>query len=109
MRYRSSFQGDFVLFSGGLDRQFVLAETIFDAQVGYDFQPSSALAGLSVFVQGQNLTDERQATIALAGEPDSWLKYQTYGRRFLLGATYKFGARAAPPPPPPPPAPPPPP
>jgi iron complex outermembrane receptor protein len=109
MRYRSKFQGDFVLFSGGLDRQFVLAETIYDAQIGYDFQPDSALAGLSIYVQGQNLTDERQATIGDRSNPDTWLKYQTYGRRFLAGATYKFGARAAPPPPPPPPAPPPPP
>lgn len=102
MRYRSSFQGDFVLFSGGLDRQFVMAETIYDAQIGYDFQPNSALAGLSLYLQGQNLTDERQATTALPGVQESWLKYQTYGRRFLAGATYKFGARAAPPPPPPP-------
>lgn len=111
MRYRSSFQGDFVLFSGSLDRQQVLAETIFDAQVGYDFQPSSALSGLSVYVQGQNLTDERQATIAIASSPDSWLKYQTYGRRFLIGASYKFGAKKVAPPevtPPPPPPPPPP-
>ena len=107
MRYRSSFVGDFVLFSGGLDRQFVLHETIFDAQIGYDFQPGSALAGLSIYLQGQNLTDERQATIADRHAPESWLKYQTYGRRFLAGATYKFGAKAPPPPPPPPPLPPP--
>jgi iron complex outermembrane receptor protein len=108
MRYRSAFLGDFVLFSGSLDRQFVLGETVFDAQIGYDFQPGSALAGLSLFVQGQNLTNERQATIQFKDEPESWLKYQTYGRRFLVGATYKFGARAAPPPPPPPLPPPPP-
>jgi len=109
MRYRSKFQGDFVLFSGGLDRQFVLAETIYDAQIGYDFPNTSSLAGLSLFVQGQNLTDERQATIGDRNNTDTWLKYQTYGRRFLAGATYKFGARAAPPPPPPPLPPPPPP
>lgn len=109
MRYRSKFQGDFVLFSGGLDRQFVLAETIYDAQIGYDFPESSRLAGLSVYVQGQNLTDERQATVALRDNPDTWLKYQTYGRRFLAGATYKFGGRTPPPPPAPLPPPPPPP
>ncbi len=109
MRYRSGFQGDFVLFSGGLDRQFVLAETIYDAQIGYDFPIGSMLSGLSVFLQGQNLTNERQATIGLPEFPNSWLKYQTYGRRFLAGATYKFGAHAPPPPPPPPPLPPPPP
>ena len=99
MRYRSGFQGDFVLFSGGLDRQFVLAETIYDAQIGYDFPAGSMLGGLSVYLQGQNLTNERQATIGLPEFPNSWLKYQTYGRRFLAGATYKFGAGAPPPPP----------
>ena len=93
MRYRSDFLGDFSLFSGGLDRQSVLAETVFDAQIGYDFAEGSTLEGLSLFVQGQNLTDERQATVAQIngnGIDDAWLKYQTYGRRFLAGFTYKF-------------------
>lgn len=93
MRYRSGFLGDFSLFSGGLDRQYVLAETVVDAQIGYDFAESSFLRGLSVYIQGQNLTDERQATLAqINGAPieDAWLKYQTYGRRFLAGFTYKF-------------------
>jgi iron complex outermembrane recepter protein len=93
MRYRSGFLGDFALFSGGLDRQAVLPETVYDAQIGYDFQEGSALHGLSIYLQGQNLTDERQATLAeVNGQayPDAWLKYQTYGRRFLAGFTYKF-------------------
>lgn len=91
MRYRSSFIGDFVLYSGGLERQQVLAETIYDAQLGYDFQPGSRLEGLSLYVQGQNLTDERQATVngVVSGDRDL-IKYQTYGRRFLAGFTYKF-------------------
>lgn len=93
MRYRSGFLGDFSLFSGGLDRQQVLPETVYDAQIGYDFQRGSTLEGLSLYVQGQNLTNERQATVAdVNGAPseDAWLKYQTYGRRFLAGFTYKF-------------------
>jgi iron complex outermembrane receptor protein len=93
MRYRSGFLGDFALFSGGLDRQQVLAETIYDAQIGYDFQDGSALRGLSVYIQGQNLTDERSATVADVNGgafPGAWLKYQTYGRRFVAGFTYKF-------------------
>jgi iron complex outermembrane recepter protein len=93
MRYRSGFLGDFALFSGGLDRQAVLSETVYDAQIGYDFQEGSALHGLSLYLQGQNLTDERQATLAeVNGQayPDAWLKYQTYGRRYLAGFTYKF-------------------
>lgn len=93
MRYRSGFLGDFALFSGGLDRQAVLGETVYDAQIGYDFPEGSRLHGLSLFLQGQNLTNERQATLAEingAGVPDAWLKYQTYGRRYLAGFTYKF-------------------
>ncbi|MFM5917052.1 MAG: TonB-dependent receptor [Novosphingobium sp.] len=93
MRYRSGFLGDFALFSGGLDRQQVLSETVYDAQIGYDFPETSGLHGLSLYVQGQNLTDERQATVAdVNGQPypDTWLKYQTYGRRILAGFTYKF-------------------
>ncbi|MEO7750489.1 MAG: hypothetical protein ABIS09_04110, partial [Sphingomicrobium sp.] len=109
-RYRSGFLGDFALFSGGLDRQHVLAETIYDAQIGYDFPTTSGLGGLSLYLQGQNLTDTRSATIGIVSQPLSWLKYQSYGRRFLIGATYKFGAPVvpiiAPPPPPPPPPPP---
>jgi len=105
MRYRSKYIGDFALYSGGLDRQLVLPETIYDAQIGYDFPDGSALRGLSLYLQGQNLTDERSATVADPNIPNEYLKYQTYGRRFLAGFTYKFGAGEAAPPPPPPPVP----
>jgi iron complex outermembrane receptor protein len=111
MRYRSKYSGDFSLYSGGLERQNVLPETIYDAQVGYDFPSNSMMHGLSLYLQGQNLTDERSATLPDGAPNDiTFLKYQTYGRRFLAGFTYKFGASApalaeapyvAPPPPPP--------
>ncbi len=90
MRYRSSYLGDFALYSGGLDRQQVLGETIYDAQIGYDFAKTSALHGLSIYVQGQNLTDTRSATLGIVTQPLSYLKYQSYGRRFVAGATFKF-------------------
>ncbi len=72
------------------------------------------LRGLSLYLQGQNLTDEPSKTLPQNSSSDlQYLKYQTYGRRFLAGFTYKFGAEPAaavapppPPPPPPPPAPP---
>jgi iron complex outermembrane receptor protein len=90
MRYRSSYLGDFSLYSGGLDRQTVLGETIYDAQVGYDFS-SGSLKGLSLYVSGQNLTDTRSATLpAGITDPLAILKYQSYGRRFIAGATFKF-------------------
>ncbi len=90
LRHRSGFKGDFVKFDGSFDAQYVLAEDIYDAQIGYDFPNASSLHGLSLYLQGQNLTNARQATIDSVDRPDSWYKYQTYGRRFLAGFTYKF-------------------
>jgi iron complex outermembrane recepter protein len=89
-RYRSTFLGDFSGFGGNLARKTALGETIVDAQIGYDFQEGSALSGLSLYVQGQNLTDERFAAIDNDGNPLKVLDYQIYGRRFLAGATFKF-------------------
>ncbi|WP_223276599.1 TonB-dependent receptor domain-containing protein [Sphingomonas daechungensis] len=89
MRYRSSFIGEVSGFAANRVRRNARAETIFDAQVGYDFQPDSFLRGLSVYLQGQNLTNEPFVTTN-PGANDQIIDYQTYGRRFLLGATYKF-------------------
>lgn len=88
VRHRSTFLGDFTGFGGSPTRRTALGETIIDAQIGYDFQPGSALEGLSLYIQGQNLTDERFASIG--GDPRQVIDYQIYGRRFLAGFTYKF-------------------
>jgi iron complex outermembrane recepter protein len=88
VRYRSSFLGDFSAFDGNLQRKTALSEMIVDGQIGYDFQEGSALSGLSLYLQGQNLTDERFA--AISGSRDRVTDYQIYGRRFLIGANYKF-------------------
>ena len=88
MRYRSSFVGVFTGFGGERELRRALAETIVDAQIGYDFQPGSALDGLSVFLQGQNLTNEPFVSI-LEG-PEQVKNYQNYGRRFMAGFNYKF-------------------
>lgn len=88
VRYRSTFLGDFTGFGGSPTRRTALAEMIVDGQIGYDFQEGSALQGLSVYLQGQNLTDERFASVGAAR--NQVIDYQIYGRRFLAGFTYKF-------------------
>ncbi len=88
VRYRSTFLGDFTGFGGSPTRRTALAEMIVDGQIGYDFQEGSALQGLSVYVQGQNLTDERFA--AIGASRNQVIDYQIYGRRFLAGFTFKF-------------------
>jgi iron complex outermembrane recepter protein len=88
-RYRSTFQGELSGFGGNRTRRRALPETIIDAQIGYDFPETSSLGGLSVFVQGQNLTDERFATIN-NGKPLEVIDYQIYGSRYQAGVTFKF-------------------
>lgn len=90
VRYRSKFLGDFTGFGGSPTRRRALPETIVDGQIGYDFQPTSSLKGLSVYLQGQNLTDERFASVVDPSTPLQVIDYQIYGRRFLAGFTYKF-------------------
>jgi len=109
LRYRSSFQGEVSGFAQNNVFRQAKPETIIDAQIGYDFQPGSFLEGLSLYVQGLNLTNEPFVTTN-PGQDLQVIDYQRYGRRWMLGATYKFGAKTPPPPPPPPapPAPPPP-
>ncbi|MFL6735628.1 MAG: TonB-dependent receptor [Sphingomonas sp.] len=108
VRYRSSFQGEVSGFAANRVFRRVRAQTIIDGQIGYDFQPNTMLSGLSVYLQAQNLTNEPFVTTN-PGEDLQVIDYNSYGRRWMLGATYKFGAGHAAPPPPPPPLPPPPP
>ncbi|MBX7493691.1 TonB-dependent receptor [Qipengyuania sp. 1NDW9] len=90
VRYRSEFLADFTGFGGSPTRRLARAETIVDAQIGYEFQPGSALEGLSVYVQGQNLTNAPFVSQFNVPEPRAVIDYQEYGRRFLAGFTYKF-------------------
>jgi iron complex outermembrane receptor protein len=87
-RYRSTFVGELSGFGGNRVRRRATDETIIDAQVGYDFR-GTFLNGLSIFVQGQNLTNEPFVTTN-PGQPLQVIDYQVYGRRFLAGASFKF-------------------
>lgn len=87
-RYRSSFLGEVAGFGNARTFRNARSETVVDAQVGYEFQ-SGPLEGLSLLLQGQNLTDEPFVT----QENDNELRvidYQEYGRRYLFGLSYRF-------------------
>lgn len=87
-RKRSRFLGEISGFGLNRDFRWINGESIFDAQVGYDFQ-SGSLEGLSVLFQANNLTNE--AFSAYQGENSSMLKnHENYGRTFLLGLRYKM-------------------
>ncbi|MBT0671071.1 TonB-dependent receptor [Novosphingobium profundi] len=89
VRYRSTFVGEVSGFGASRVRRRAAEEMIVDGQIGYEFQPGSALEGLTLTVQGQNLTDEPFIT-ANPGDARQVIDYQSYGRRFLAGFTYKF-------------------
>ncbi len=88
-RYRSSFLGDFTGFGGSPVRRIAIKELIVDAQIGYDFE-DGPLDGLSVYLQGQNLTDEPFVSINGTGNRDQVVDHQRFGRRYLAGFTYRF-------------------
>lgn len=90
VRYRSEFLADFSGFGGSPTRRLARGETIVDAQIGYEFQPGSALDGLSLYIQGQNLTNQPFVSQFNVPEPRAVIDYQEYGRRFLAGFTFKF-------------------
>ncbi|MBE0367540.1 TonB-dependent receptor [Pseudoalteromonas aurantia] len=91
MRKRSDFKGD--VYGLGFDtvQVDILGETIWDAQLGYDFAEGGfdELAGLSVSIQVQNITEE--PFTALSGDNALQVRdYQDYGRTYLVGFSYKF-------------------
>ena len=89
VRYRSEFLADFTGFGGNITRRLARAETIVDAQIGYDFD-GGALDGLSIYVQGQNLTNQPFVSQFDVPVPEAVIDNQEYGRRFLAGFTYRF-------------------
>lgn len=87
-RYRSDYLGEVAGFGNGRTLRSVAAETVIDAQVGYDF-PSGPLQGLSILAQVNNLTDEPFKTFE-NGDERRTIDYQSYGRTFAVGLNYRF-------------------
>ncbi len=65
--------------------------TLVDAQIGYDFSESGipGLEGLTIRLQGQNLTNE-DTTTADDADPRMITLYQNFGANYVLSANYKF-------------------
>jgi iron complex outermembrane receptor protein len=87
-RYRSSFLGEVAGLSAAPTFRTAKAEGILDAQIGYEFK-SGPLTGLSVLLQGKNLTDQPFVTYQ-NDDKRQVIDYQRYGRDYYLGLTYKF-------------------
>ncbi|MET0497793.1 MAG: TonB-dependent receptor [Steroidobacteraceae bacterium] len=88
-RYRGSFIGEVPAFDSSLTLNTVKAESLLDAQIGYEFR-EGALEGLGLSLMGTNLTDE-PFVLSNVGEPSyDLVKYQKYGAVYSVAATYRF-------------------
>ena len=85
-RRRSDFIGEIGDFAADRKLRYVEGENITDAQVSYTF--GGSLEGLSILLQGSNLTNSVYKTYA--GTKDRPLEHIEWGRTILLGASYKF-------------------
>lgn len=65
-----------------------LPETVVDAQVSYNLQ-SGPLKGLTIYLQGYNLTDEPLVTYN-NNDPRQVINFQQYGASYSAGFSYKF-------------------
>jgi iron complex outermembrane recepter protein len=88
-RHRSTYLAEFIGISAGRDFRQTYPESIIDAQLGYRFQ-SGSLEGLSITVQGLNLTNEPFINFPESEPSTHVIDYERYGRTFLVGASYKF-------------------
>jgi len=91
MRKRDDFKGDAIDYTFSTVQVDILGETIWDAQIGYNFGEAGydGLQGLSVFFQAQNLTEE--PFTSLRGDSPLHVRdYQDYGSTYLLGFSYKL-------------------
>jgi len=91
MRKREDFKGDVYGLGFSTNQVDILGETIWDAQIGYDFGEAGveSLKGLSIFLQAQNLTKEPFTSLQ-GDNPLQVRDYQDYGSTYLLGFSYKL-------------------
>jgi iron complex outermembrane recepter protein len=93
-RYRSGFLSEVQSFDGSLFGADALSETIIDAQIGYTFQnESGALKGLTVLVEGANLTNAPFVTQNDLFNPAGGRIGAFPSRHELIGRTFNFTIR----------------
>lgn len=86
--YRSSFLGEVQGISATRILQTIQGGSTYDAQVSYTI-PYGRFKGLTLLLQGSNLTDKRFVTYQ-NNDPRQVLTWEDYGRRYELGISYKF-------------------
>lgn len=93
-RYRDPYRGEYSSLFGQRQYRNTLSERTVDLQLSYDFPETTALKGLSVMFQVNNLTNEPFRTEVSEATNSTGLflpeEYTEYGRQYLLGFTYRM-------------------
>jgi len=87
-RYRDEFLSEVFGVSATRVQRQAKEESIIDAQIGYSFE-HGPLEGLTITLQGNNLTDEPFTTFE-SFDQRLIIDRQKFGRNFLIGASYRF-------------------
>ena len=88
-RYRDEFVGEVQNFDATLALRNVSAESLLDAQIGYEIQEGS-LKGLSFSLSGTNLTDEPFVLRTVGSDPYDFVLYENYGAVYAIAVNYSF-------------------
>ena len=88
-RYRDDFVGEVQNFDATLALRNVSAESLLDAQIGYEIQ-EGALKGLSFSISGTNLTDEPFVLSNVGTDPYNFVLYENYGAVYAVAVNYSF-------------------
>ncbi len=87
-RHRSDFLGEVSGLSLANTTVSIAAETVFDAQLGFDFT-DYGIDGFTVLLQANNLTNEPFTTFQNSDRRQV-RDFQNYGRTLFLGFNYRF-------------------
>ncbi|HEX7339780.1 MAG TPA: TonB-dependent receptor [Rhodanobacteraceae bacterium] len=85
--YRSSFLGRVSGISASRIEQGIKGGSSYSAQVSYTID-SGSLKGLTFVLQGSNLSNEK--FITYQNDPRQVQTWESYGRRYEVGVSYKF-------------------
>ncbi|MDE2154676.1 MAG: TonB-dependent receptor [Xanthomonadaceae bacterium] len=86
--YRSNFLGEVSGISASRIEQTLQGGSTYDAQVSYTFD-HGPLNGLTIIAQGSNLSNKTFVTFQ-NNDPRQALSWESYGRRYEIGISYKF-------------------
>ncbi|MBB3276373.1 MULTISPECIES: TonB-dependent receptor [unclassified Pseudoxanthomonas] len=92
-RYRDSYRGEYAYIHGNRAIMRSMSERQLDLQLSYEFGESSALNGLSLLFQVNNLNNSPYRTVQDSNFPGGAMapqEYNEYGRQYLMGVSYKF-------------------